>query len=245
MPPAGFTPVQADQYAQPSHPSKPKTGLIVGLATAAVLTIGSSIGIYKVVSNSSSMHPTQQATSTITQPSTSTGSTGTPQTRLNGPSIPTNQGPTATAIGPQIPAPQRPDQQGASGKHPLAQAQANPSAQTPSVEDPSPQPPGMNTPRRRGNEPRPLSPTVTRGLTALGADNYQGAVQALMQAAAVGDALGVARLRSELRRRGHNRISNLVLNGDCRSAQTLFRQLRGAGAAPATDNFGDACRAPP
>jgi hypothetical protein len=84
---------------------------------------------------------------------------------------------------------------------------------------------------------------VARGLSALGTNNFSGAISAL-QDAAHSDPSGANRLRSELRRRGHNRIDNLILGGQCGAAQALFRQLRSAGATPGSDSFGDACSAP-
>jgi hypothetical protein len=95
-----------------------------------------------------------------------------------------------------------------------------------------------------GENPR-VAAAVARGMGAVASNNFSGAIAALQEAASIDrGAGGVGRLRGELRRRGRNRIDDLILAGNCGQAQQLYRQLRAVGAAPGTDSFGDACPAP-
>jgi len=56
--------------------------------------------------------------------------------------------------------------------------------------------------------------------------------------------VAIVDLRGDLRRLGYNRINSLILNGQCRNAQNLYRQLRSVSATPNSDSFGEACPAP-
>lgn len=73
---------------------------------------------------------------------------------------------------------------------------------------------------------------VNAGSAALQAGNFNGAISNLQQAQRADRSnAAVRRFKNELGQRGSNQIGNLMLRGNCRGAQQLYRQLNRVGAA--------------
>jgi serine/threonine protein kinase len=228
--------------AQPIAPQKPKSkvGLIIGLLIGvAVLIGGISVALSSDDEEDSSNHTannsgnnTQVADNTHNQVGVGgTNPTLTPPN--NGQNVVPNNG---MGTNPQLnPIP--------NNNPPTTDPPTN---NVGSNTPPNTDPPQNNNPPQNNDPPqRTGSPAVAEGMSALQSNNFAAAIRAMQQASSAGDSGGAARLRSAMRSRGRNRIDNLILADQCSAAQSLYRQLRGAGAAPnAGDSFGDSCRAP-
>ena len=227
----GFQPVpsQPGWATGPTYapPSRGNGGLIIGLLVGLLVVGGGGAGAayYYFFSSddASAATPSTPATTQANPPS---------------PMVPNQPVPT-----PSIPAAVPPNPVGtvANIAPPANLPTPTPVVPTPPVNPPTTEPDRPRPDRDRG--PSPAAGAVSRGMSAVGANNFGAAVASLQEAARL-DPSAAGRLRNEIRRRGRNRIDNLILAGNCGAAQTLFRQLRSGGAAPGTDSFGDACRAP-
>ncbi len=253
QPTQGFAPIPSGPAygTMPGQvqPQRRSTGLIIGIIAVLGVLGGGSYAAWYYLSpdeedppataaqppQQQQMPPQQMQQPQQMQPQVNPA-VGTPPQNMMQPQIPAPQNPTPTPTPTPVAAPNP-------TPTPVAQVEP-PVAPTPAVVAPTPTPtpePGNNN-SNSGNSGG-SSASVSRGMSALGSNNFPSAIDAFRDAAR-SDPSGASRLRSELRRRGHNRIDNLILAGNCGAAQTLFRQLRAAGAAPGADSFGDACAAP-
>jgi serine/threonine-protein kinase len=235
--------------AQPAPQQKPKSkvGLIIGLIIGVAVLIG---GITLALSgddeddSSSRTAHNQQNNQQLAQNTQNQVGVGTTNPVLVPPNngqqlIPNNTG---MQTGPQInPIPGNDPNTNPPNTNP---PNTNPPNTNVGTQDP---PPNTNNNNGNNSDPpqRTQSSAVAEGLSALSSNNFAAAIRAMQQASSDGDSGGATRLRAAIRSRGRNRIDNLILADQCSAAQSLYRQLRAAGAAPnAGDSFGDSCRAP-
>jgi serine/threonine-protein kinase len=241
-PTQGFSPVPS----QPGYgtlpgaapPQKRSTGLIIGIIAVLGVLAGGSYAAYSYLSDDADDAPQQQQAQPTVPTNPNVGQAGMGQPMPNNPQMQPMQA--------QIPAPpqqqmppqpmqvpvQQPPQQPVQPPQPVQQPVATNSEPSNAGNNG-----GSNSEHEHSSGGSGSSAAAQRGIAALGSNNFAAALAALQET-------HDGRLRSEIRRRGHNRIDNLILAGSCGAAQTLFRQLRAGGAAPAADSFGDACPAP-